>query len=312
MKYQVSHVTTYRYSEPVPLGHNEAHLTPRRFERQECLDSRLAVWPAPAILRTWTDYFGNPVIFFALEEEHAKLTVTSTSVVELFESRWPAGQSTPDWETVRAALAAPADAAALAAALFRFDSPYARCHPRLAEYAGQSFTPGRPLLDAALDLTARIHGEFRYDPAATNVHTPILDVFEKRRGVCQDFAHLEIACLRSLGLAARYVSGYLSTDPPAGQERLVGADASHAWASLYCPGMGWLDLDPTNNQMPTLRHVTIAWGRDYGDVCPIKGVFIGGGHHGMSVAVDVVRQSDGPQGPPAAAAPPGWADENRV
>jgi transglutaminase-like putative cysteine protease len=305
MKYHVSHITTYRYSEPVPLGHNETHLTPRRFERQDCLDSRFSVMPAPAILQTRTDYFGNPVIFFALEEEHAKLTVTATSVVELFEPRWPAGPSTPAWETVRAALAAPADAAALAAALFRFDSPYARRHPRLAEYAGQSFTPGRPLLDAALDLTARIHGQFRYDPAATSVNTPILDVFEKRRGVCQDFAHLEIACLRSLGLAARYVSGYLSTDPPAGQERLVGADASHAWSSLYCPGVGWLDLDPTNNQMPALRHVTIAWGRDYGDVCPIKGVFIGGGHHGMSVAVDVVRQSDGPQEPPAAPPPPG-------
>jgi transglutaminase-like putative cysteine protease len=303
MKYHVTHVTTYRYSEPVSLGHNETHLTPRRFERQECLDHRLSIWPAPAILQTWTDYFGNLVNFFALEEEHEKLTVTSTSEVEVLEPRWPAPPSTPGWETVRAALAGPGDAAGLAAALFRFDSPYARRHPRLADYAGLSFTPGRPLLEAALDLTGRIHGEFRYDPSATSVNTPILDVFEKRRGVCQDFAHLEIACLRSMGLAARYVSGYLSTDPPQGRERLVGADASHAWSSLYCPGVGWLDLDPTNNQMPALRHVTIAWGRDYGDVCPIKGVFIGGGHHAMSVAVDVVGQSDGAQGPPAGGTP---------
>ncbi len=151
-----------------------------------------------------------------------------------------------------------------------------------------SFTPGRPLLEAALDLTGRIFHEFKYDPTATSVSTPTMEVFEKRRGVCQDFAHLEIGCLRSLGLAARYVSGYLLTDPRPGQPRLVGADASHAWLSVFCPGHGWVDLDPTNNVIPALRHVTVAWGRDYGDVCPIKGVFLGGGSHWMTVAVDVV------------------------
>ena len=147
--------------------------------------------------------------------------------------------------------------------------------------------PARPaILSAALDLTGRIHREFRYDPAATNVNTPILG-FQHRRGVCQDFAHLEIACLRTMGLASRYVSGYLLTDPPPGQSRLIGVDGSHAWLSVFCPGAGWLDIDPTNNLMPSLRHVTVAWGRDYGDVCPVKGIVLGGGSHTMHVAVDV-------------------------
>ena len=180
------------------------------------------------------------------------------------------------------------DAVDVAAAPYSFDSPCVRRDDRLASYAAMSFTPGRPLLEAALDLTSRIFHEFKYDPTATSVSTPTMEVFEKRRGVCQDFAHLEIGCLRSLGLAARYVSGYLLTDPRPGQPRLVGADASHAWLSVFCPGHGWVDLDPTNNVIPSMRHVTVAWGRDYGDVCPIKGVFLGGGSHWMTVAVDVV------------------------
>jgi transglutaminase-like putative cysteine protease len=293
MKYRVRHTTTFRYSEPVPLGHNETHLTPRDFVRQGCLGNHLTIRPLPTSLATWKDYFGNQVSFFALEEDHQELMVASISEVDVFPPSYPLPASTPAWETTRGALAKPCEAASLAAAIFRFDSPYVRRHPQLAEYASVSFAPGRPLLEAAMDLTSRIYQEFKYDPSATGVNTPILDVFERRRGVCQDFAHLEIACLRSIGLAARYVSGYLSTDPPLGQPRLVGADASHAWLSLYCQGDGWLDLDPTNNQMPALRHLTIAWGRDYGDVCPIKGVFLGGGQHVMSVAVDVV-QSDEP------------------
>jgi transglutaminase-like putative cysteine protease len=292
MKYHVRHTTIYRYSDPVPLGQNETRLTPRRFARQECPGNQLLVRPPPAILRTRTDYFGNLVSFFALEEDHQELTVTSTSTVDVFQPVYPQPAATPAWESVRAVLAEPRDAESLAAVLFRFDSPYVRRNARLAEYAGISFTPGRPLLDAALDLTARIHREFKYDRAATGVNTPILEVFENRRGVCQVFAHLQIACLCSIGLAVRYVSGYLSTDPPPGQARLIGADASHDWLSLFCPGAGWLDFDPTNNQMPGVRYVTIAWGRDYGDVCPIKGVFVGGGQHSMSVAVDVIPEEE--------------------
>ena len=176
---------------------------------------------------------------------------------------------------------------------FTFESPLIRFIDEARDYALRSFAPGRPLLEAALDLTARIFREFKYDPTASCVNTPTEEILRKRRGVCQDFAHLEITCLRSLGLAARYVSGYLLTDPPAGQPKLVGADASHAWLSIYCPQQNcWFDLDPTNNQIPQVRHVTLAWGRDYSDVCPINGIFLGGGDHRMYVSVDVAPTPD--------------------
>ena len=288
MKFEVQHRTTYRYGEPVTLGHNEVHLTPRDFRRQRCLSSRVIVMPEPAVTRSRIDYFGNPATFFTLEEEHRELSITAISDVEILPGSLPDPAGTPPWESVRAALVRPIDADHLAASQFTFDSPSLTRHDRLGEYAATSFTPGRPILAAALDLTDRVYRDFKYDTKATCVSTPTLEVFENRRGVCQDFAHLQIACLRSLGLAARYVSGYLLTDPRPGQPRLVGADASHAWLSVYCGAADWIDLDPTNNQIPTTRHVTVAWGRDYSDVCPINGVVLGGGHHAMSVAVDVV------------------------
>ncbi len=288
MKYEVAHRTTYHYSEPVTLGHNSAHLTPRTLAGQRCLANRLVILPAPSCQRSWTDYFGNHVTYFTVEEEHRELTITATSEVVMEACELPLVASPPPWEAVRDAVRWNRDAPNLAAAPFAFDSPCVGRDDRLATYAAVSFTPGRPLLEAALELTGRIFHEFKYDPTATSVSTPTMEVFEKRRGVCQDFAHLEIGCLRSLGLAARYVSGYLLTDPRPGQPRLVGADASHAWLSVFSPGQGWIDLDPTNNVVPAMRHVTVAWGRDYGDVCPIKGVFLGGGSHWMTVAVDVV------------------------
>src|SRR5262249_9025955 len=226
------------------------------------------------------------VTYFTLEEEHRELSVTSISSVEISQSSHPQPQATAPWEEARDSVGG--DGIDLTAALFRLDSPCVRRNNRLADYATVSFAPRRPLLEAALDLTSRIFHEFKFDATATSVSTPTMEVFEKRRGVCQDFAHLQIACLRSLGLVARYVSGYLLTDPRPGQPKLVGADATHAWLSIFCPGHGWVDLDPTNNVIPEMRHVTLAWGRDYGDVCPIKGVFLGGGSHWMSVAVDVV------------------------
>jgi transglutaminase-like putative cysteine protease len=177
--------------------------------------------------------------------------------------------------------------AGLAAYQYAFDSPCVRNSPELADFALPSFTPGRPILAAAADLTRRIHTEFRYDPTATSVNTPPSEVLKTRRGVCQDFAHLAIGCLRSLGLPARYVSGYLLTTPPPGKPRLVGADASHAWFSVYTPDCDWVDYDPTNNIRPSDQHVTLAWGRDYSDVCPIKGVFFGGGQQVVQVSVDV-------------------------
>jgi transglutaminase-like putative cysteine protease len=291
MKYEVTHRTSYHYAEPVTLGHNSSHLTPRTLGHQRCLSNRLVILPAPSCLRSWTDYFGNQTTYFTVEEEHRELSVTAVSEVAM-ESPPQPPLATAAWEEVRDGLGRYAPPVDLAPAPYVFDSPCVVRDDRLASYASMLFTPGRALLEAALDLTARIYREFRYDPTATSVSTPTMEVFEKRRGVCQDFAHLEIACLRSLGLAARYVSGYLLTDPRPGQPKLVGADATHAWLSIFCPGHGWVDLDPTNNVIPQTRHVTLAWGRDYGDVCPIKGLFLGGGSHWMSLAVDVVPVGD--------------------
>ena len=170
---------------------------------------------------------------------------------------------------------------------FCFDSPLVRSHRSLREYAEQSFALGRPLRDAIIELNERIHADFKYEPAATDVSTPLAQVMRDRRGVCQDFAQVAVGCLRSMGLPARYVSGYLETQPPPGQPKLVGADASHAWASVYVPNFGWLDFDPTNALLPELRHVTVAWGRDFSDVSPLNGVVFGGGRHSLRVAVDV-------------------------
>jgi transglutaminase-like putative cysteine protease len=196
------------------------------------------------------------------------------------------------WEDVRTFLQAGRDDTTLDAYQYAFDSPYVARGAELAEFAAPSFAPGRPLLDALLDLSQRIHAEFHYDPEATVTATPLKEVLELRRGVCQDFAHLAIGCLRSVGLAARYISGYLLTNPPPGQAKLVGADASHAWLAVYFPEHGWLEVDPTNNLMPHDRHIVLAWGRDYDDVSPIKGVILGGGQHTVTVAVDVTPRGD--------------------
>jgi transglutaminase-like putative cysteine protease len=287
MKYLIQHTTAYRYSEPASLGHNEARLTPRSFPRQRCLSSQIVIQPAPTAWAEWDDYYGNRVSYFTIEREHAELTVAARSEVELDAPFYLAPSRTVPWDQARSQLTCPRDPEMIAAAQFLYDSPHVPQEPWLCDYAAGSFAAGRPLLEALLDLTHRIHSEFQYTPASTGVSTPIREVFETRRGVCQDFAHLQIGCLRSLGLAARYVSGYLLTDPPPGTSKLIGADASHAWISVYCPGVGWLDVDPTNDQMPSMRHVTVAWGRDYSDVCPVKGVVLGGGQHLMSVAVDV-------------------------
>ena len=229
------------------------------------------------------------MIFFTVQEPHRQLIVRAEHTTEI-EPYWgPDPAQTPAWEDVRDQLALARDAEALDAYQYVFDSPYVRVSADLAAYAAPSFWPRRPILEAALDLTARIHSEFRYDPKATTLSTTLAEVLAGRHGVCQDFAHLEIGCLRSLGLAARYVSGYLLTQPPEGTERLIGADASHAWLSSWCPGFGWIDVDPTNNLIPSAEHILLGWGRDYDDVSPIKGVILGGGEHQVRVSVDVVR-----------------------
>jgi transglutaminase-like putative cysteine protease len=285
--YEVVHTTEYHYSESVAVSHHLAHLSPRVLPHQQCLHHDLQIEPAPAVMTTHTDYFGNPATFFAMQGAHKRLTVRARSRVRVQAASVPSPSDTPPWEAVANRTTLP-----LEALEFLLDSAVIPANSELAAYARAAFPPGRPLLDAVLELTRRIHEEFTYDPKATTIRTPLADIFRSRRGVCQDFARLEIACLRSLGLPARYVSGYLETAPPAGRSRLLGAAASHAWLAVYCREAGWIHVDPTNNLLPSRSHVTVAWGRDYSDVSPIHGVILGGGSHTLRVNVDVLRLAE--------------------
>jgi transglutaminase-like putative cysteine protease len=285
MIYDITHVTEVEYEERVSVSHHLARLTPRRADRQSPLAHTWAFDPAPAVLREHHDIFGNPVAFFAMQGPHRRLSVTSRAAVDVAAPA-PLPARAPAWETVRDGdNALPID-------VFDFvvDSPLVAAGPAYATYAAESFPRGCPIVDGLVDLTRRLHRDLTFAPGVTTVATPIADVFRLRRGVCQDFAHLQIACLRSLGLPARYVSGYVETSPPRDEPRLIGADASHAWVALFVPGTGWIDADPTNDRVPVDRHVTLAWGRDYGDVSPMRGVILGGGEQRTRVAVDIARR----------------------
>jgi transglutaminase-like putative cysteine protease len=286
MIYKIVHRTAYRYKYPVSVGTHVACLKPRVLPHHQLSRSELRIQPRPATRTERVDFFGNVLCFFTIREPHRELLVEARSeVIMKADNPWPSLSAS--WEEVARSIPKDRSPAGLEAYQFSFESPRIRMRPEFASYALQSFTPGRPIHEALLDLTARIYKEFRFDSKSTNVRTPTEEVFKKRRGVCQDFAHLQIACLRSLNLAARYVSGYLRTYPPPGQPRMVGVDASHAWVSAYCPGVGWLDMDPTNNIVPSNGHVTLAWGRDYGDVSPLRGLILGGGLHSLKVGVDM-------------------------
>ncbi len=282
--YDVTHATTYAYSQAVSVSHHLARLVPRVFPGQDRIDHRLDVEPPPAVVRPHEDYFGNAVTFFIMERAHTELTVRARSRVTVHPRSLPPFDNTPPWEQARHY-----DLLPLEAIECLFDSATITVSDRIAAYAHPSFTPRRPLLEAVRDLIGRIHADFAFDPEATTVATPLAELLSLRRGVCQDFARLGIACLRAQGLAARYVSGYLETLPPPGAQRLAGADASHAWLAVYCPGLGWVDVDPTNDLFPSTTHVTLAWGRDYADVSPVRGVILGGGQHALRVSVDVLR-----------------------
>jgi transglutaminase-like putative cysteine protease len=290
MKYRVVHQTEYRYGATVSLCHNLAHLRPRNLPAQQCLGHRLQIDPLPMDLAEHEDFFGNHVSYFSIQQPHTTLTVTATSEIQLEPGgQLVLGEDMP-WDDVRTRLGEAPTEATRECRQFVFDSPHAAAAPELAAYADVSFPPGRPLLEAVHDLMARVHHEFTYDPGFSTVSTPLSEVLSSRRGVCQDFAHLGIACLRSLGLAARYVSGYIETLPAPGQAKQPGSDESHAWFSVYLPDVGWHDFDPTNNQVPLDQHVTTAWGRDYADVAPLKGVIFGGDPgHLPRVAVDMER-----------------------
>ena len=287
MNFKVEHTTKYSYSHAVPVCQNLVHLAPRILPRQACDEFRLLIHPEPASLAHRTDFFGNNVSYFSIDQAHRGLTVTATSRVRVAPPTPPSASEVQTWEDIVEQLSTDRSVDNLDALQFVASSPSIKPFEALHEYARQSFPARRRILEAVVDLTDRIHEEFKYDPRATTIHTPIQEVFEKRHGVCQDFAHFQIGCIRSMGLAARYVSGYLRTLPPPGKPRLVGADASHAWLSVYCGEAGWIDIDPTNNVLTSTDHITVAWGRDYNDVCPIQGVIVGGGDHKMSVSVDV-------------------------
>ena len=287
MKYRVSHATTYVYSEPVPVSHNLVMITPRSLGHQRCDDHRLDVRPRPNHIERRVDVFGNIVHVFSIEENHQRLRIAAQSLVTV-NTESADEEDSIAWEDVRDGLAAQTDSGWFDASSLLFDSPCIQRSTTWFDYAASEFTRGRPALAAAQGLNSKIHADFQYDDEATNVDTPLPTVFELRRGVCQDFAHAAIACFRSRGLAARYVSGYLRTSPPPGKPRLVGADASHAWVSVYLgPNLGWKDLDPTNNIFCGDDHIPVAWGRDYRDVVPVRGVFLGGGKHQLDVSVDV-------------------------
>ena len=288
VRYRARHSTRYDYGEDVPVSHHLVHLAARSHPRQRCRRSQLMVSPMPAVRSDYSDYFGNPVSYVAVQEPHRWLEVASEIEIEVRAPERFNPEATPPWDRLRhlARSLAGADEAT-AIGQFVFDSTLVRGSPDLLEYAAPSFPRGRPIGQALLDLNSRINEEFAFDATATTVSTPLDEVLAKRRGVCQDFAHLTIGCLRSLGLPARYVSGYLRTLPPPGQPRLVGADASHAWVSAWVGGERWIDLCPTNGRLVDSDFITLAWGRDYDDVSPVRGVIMGGAGQGLKVSVDV-------------------------
>jgi transglutaminase-like putative cysteine protease len=291
VRYRVRHETVYHYGGDVAHSHQLLHLTPRDSAHQFCHSRSIALDPEPSTRREDIDAFGNIVTRLEYDLPHDRLEVLAELGVEVRQARDATDAESAAWEEVRGALnysGRPMSAVHLDACRFRMESSYVRIKQTFSDYAADCFAQGRPLLLAAEDLMHKIHRDFSYAPGATNISTSVIEAFTARRGVCQDFAHIMLACLRSRDLAARYVSGYLRTTPqPASDAALVGADASHAWVSVFCPPYGWVDFDPTNDVRVGTDHIVIAWGRDFGDVSPLRGVIVGGGRHRLSVRVSV-------------------------
>lgn len=288
-KYRILHRTSYWYEADVSSSYGRMRLLPRDLARQTCLESSIFVDPSPGDHSQYLDIFGNRVDYVSLHDPHRTLTITAESIVEV-EAPPPlplAGNVA--WETVANTIGKVGGDEDVLAVQFSLDSPLIKASEQFEKYARPSFTPGRPMVEAVIDLSSRIYRDFDFKQWETTVDTPIEEVFAKRKGVCQDFAHIGIACLRSMGLPARYVSGYLETDPPPGSVRLVGADVSHAWFSAFVPGAGWIDVDPTNDVVPGQRHIVTAFGRDYTDVSPFSGViYTRGRTSSLEVVVDVL------------------------
>jgi transglutaminase-like putative cysteine protease len=293
--YAIRHLTTYRYDSEVSYARCELRLTPGSDEAQTVLKSQIEVTPLPASRTAKTDVFGATVTALIIDKPHRSLAIESRCLVDVHAPPIGDVSATDPWETVRIAALKSRALDANAPAVYLYPTPTTPITPQITAYARESFTPGRPVLEAAAELMGRIRKQFSYDPEATDVRTPVLEAFEKRHGVCQDFAHVMICGLRGLGLPARYVSGYLRTIPAPGQARLEGADATHAWVALWCgPQRGWVGLDPTNDLLVGNDHVRLAVGRDYRDVAPIEGVLLGAGRQTLDVAVDVLEASQVP------------------
>ncbi|QGM47412.1 transglutaminase family protein [Methylocystis heyeri] len=288
MIYEIRHVTSYDYAAPVASARCLLRLLPRDDGGQRVLRSAVGLAPQPSRRNERVDFFGNRVIEASIGSPHSALQITLEARIDVRRPQPPAAALTPIWETARRAAASSQSLGPLSPAHFLFPGRLTPLQAAVTGYARESFPEGRPVLEGALDLMRRIHADFRYDPAATEVTTPLPEAFARRSGVCQDFAHIMIVALRGLGLPAAYVSGYLRTLPAPGEKRLEGADASHAWISLWCgPAFGWLQLDPTNNMLVCDEHVVLAVGRDYADVSPIDGVILGAGKQRLQVSVDV-------------------------
>ncbi len=292
MRYRVRHITEYTYGAPVSLCYNMAHLLPRDTRNQLCIHQKIQINPPPVYQNEGEDYFGNQTFYFSIQEAHKKLVIdvsTDFEISPINVLEWQA-QNTITCGELRSLLSAPNTPELRMAKEYLLDSPQIRRSADLGAYAQSTFADDKPILQATLAFTHKIFTEFKFDPSTTTVATPLEQVLKQRSGVCQDFAHLAIGCLRSVGIPARYMSGYLETLPPPGQEKLVGADASHAWFAIFIPTLGWVEFDPTNDLMPNEQHLVTAWGRDYSDVTPLQGViFEGGGSQQLAVSVDVRR-----------------------
>lgn len=287
-RYRILHETRYCYADGVSSARQIAHLTPRTTPWQTVREHRLDITPAPSEQSDGEDYFGNPVVRFAHNSGFDEQVIHAESVVDVQPHTPAADSASANWRSVRETCADGPPTLRFELAQFCTPSAMAPILPEAAQYAKEALHDGGPWLACLLALNDRIHTDFAFDPTATTLTTPVLEVIRNRRGVCQDFAHLMVSCLRSIGLPARYVSGYILTHPPAGQPRLIGADASHAWVSAFCPELGWVDFDPTNGKLANTEFITLGWGRDFSDVTPLRGVVLGSGTQEMEVRVTVL------------------------
>jgi transglutaminase-like putative cysteine protease len=291
MNYRIIHKTEYIYEDEVTLCHNIARLNPRNTAKQFCRRTDLQIDPLPDIINEYEDFFGNKVVYFGIQKPHEKLTVTVTSEISKNDQtsmHLPFIYNHTPWEEVPQILMQP-HIEYIDVRQYIYETSMTAVSDQIKEYALISFTPKRPLFEAAKDLMFRIYSDFKFESGQTSIATPLSEVMQTRTGVCQDFAHIAIACVRAMGLPAKYMSGYIETIPPPGQEKLAGVDASHAWFAVYIPSIGWVEFDPTNNMIPSDQHLVVGWGRDYEDINPLKGVIISNGEHEMKVSVDVRR-----------------------